>query len=330
VQTILPAHSDSAPFDPPNVVPTARGGADFAAGPSTPPPKYFDFTSDVEWCELLLDIVATANSGGGTIRLELDRARASATMAALSVHALVDRLAQYTDAPFDDIAIPMPANATNGTMDIAVGPAEFPISFRRSAPRAAASRLDQSESVFSTGKFYFRRGDHSMPGTSADLQAFFLQKLDCLRRRWLRRIRRVILSPIETATATRRREKTTVPPGPVENLQPVRIVTDPAAPALQPQHVDRLFPWRQKDLVHELNQRLGRRVLTTYDIQAVRRQHNLDARPDFVFHLPGAGRRYSPAVADWMMDEYARNPAFFQKAHAADQAMLRLRRQKPR
>src|SRR5829696_7649488 len=31
--------------------------------------------------------------------------------------------------------------------------------------------------------------------------------------------------------------------GTLVNLQPVRIVTDPGAPALQPQDVDRLYPW---------------------------------------------------------------------------------------
>jgi hypothetical protein len=112
--------------------------------------------------------------------------------------------------------------------------------------------------------------------------------------------------------------------------QPVRIVTDPAAPALQPPDVDRLYPWRQKDLVGELNRSLGRRMLNSYDIQAVRRHHQLDARPDFVFHLPGAGRRYSPAVADWIMGEYTRNAEFFREARAADQEVLKLRRQKPR
>jgi hypothetical protein len=114
------------------------------------------------------------------------------------------------------------------------------------------------------------------------------------------------------------------------NLQPVRIVTDPDAPALQPQDVDHLYPWRQKDLLHELNSRLGRRVLNSYDIQAVRRQHHLDERPDFIFNLPGAGRRYSPTVAEWMMDEYARNPEFFRQSRAADHEVMKLRRQKPK
>lgn len=114
------------------------------------------------------------------------------------------------------------------------------------------------------------------------------------------------------------------------NLQPVRIVADPEAPALQPQDVDRLYPWRQKDLLRELNARLGRRYLNSYDIQAVRRQHRLDEHPDFVFNLPGAGRRYSPAVAEWIMEQHARDPEFFHRARAADHEIMKLRRRKPK
>jgi hypothetical protein len=114
------------------------------------------------------------------------------------------------------------------------------------------------------------------------------------------------------------------------NLQPVRIVTDPNAPALQPQDVDRLYPWRQKDLLRELNRRLGRRMLTSYDIQAIRRQHHLDDRPDFIFNLPGAGRRYSPAIADWIMQEQTRDPEFFRRVRLADHDLMAARRRKPR
>jgi hypothetical protein len=114
------------------------------------------------------------------------------------------------------------------------------------------------------------------------------------------------------------------------NLKPVRIVTDPSAPALQPQDVDRLYPWRQKDLLRELNGRLGGRLLNSYDIQAVRRQHRLDEHPDFVFNLPGAGRRYSPAAAEWIMEQHAADPEFFHRARDADHEIMKLRRQKPR
>ena len=83
-------------------------------------------------------------------------------------------------------------------------------------------------------------------------------------------------------------------------------------------------------MLGELNARLGPRVLTTYDIQAVRRHHRLDERPEFIFHLPGAGRRYSLAAADWFIERHARDSEFFKTARAADQEMLKLRRQKPK
>ncbi len=135
--------------------------------------------------------------------------------------------------------------------------------------------------------------------------------------------------PIEAAAALKIGTKSPLPTG-AEAIHPVRFTTDPDAPVLQPPDVSRLYPWRQKDLLGELNSRLGRRALTTYDVQAVRRQHRLDERPDFVFHLPGAGRRYSPAAADWFIEQYQRDPEFFRKARATDQEMLKLRRKKPR
>jgi hypothetical protein len=140
---------------------------------------------------------------------------------------------------------------------------------------------------------------------------------------------RMFLAPIVSTMPERRQSKSASEAG-ITNLKPVRIVTDPSAPALQPQDVDRLYPWRQKDLLRELNGRLGWRMLNSYDIQAVRRQHHLDEHPDFVFNLPGAGRRYSPAAAEWIMDQYAGDPEFFHRARDADHEIMKLRRRKPK
>jgi hypothetical protein len=141
---------------------------------------------------------------------------------------------------------------------------------------------------------------------------------------------KVFLARIESAVPKSVGSKLGAKNGAAPNLQPVRIVTDPAAPALQPQDVDRLYPWRQKDLLRELNGRLGRRFLNSYDIQAIRRQHRLDEHPDFVFNLPGAGRRYSPAAAEWIMEQHARDPDFFRQARTADHEIMKLRHRKPK
>jgi hypothetical protein len=184
---------------------------------------------------------------------------------------------------------------------------------------------------FVAGAFYFWHDGKSEPATSGDFQAFIERRLDEVRQLWSKEIGRVLSRPLRPMRRKNRTRRTSnAPGGPIANLQPVRIVNDASAPALQPQHVDQLYPWRQKEIVAELNRRLGRRAVTTYDLQAVRRQHQLDERPEFVFHLPGAGRRYSPAAADWMLAQYTAEPEFFTRAHAADQSMLRQRRKTPR
>jgi hypothetical protein len=141
---------------------------------------------------------------------------------------------------------------------------------------------------------------------------------------------RVFSAWIESAVPNSVESKVGAKNGGPANLRPVRIVSDPEAPALQPQDVDRLYPWRQKDLLRELNARLGRRYLNSYDIQAVRRQHGLDEHPEFVFNLPGAGRRYSPPAAEWIMEQYTRDPEFFHRAREADHELMKLRRRKPK
>jgi hypothetical protein len=293
----------------------------------------FDPGSELAWCELLRDIVAVANSGGGVVRLSLAQSTAGHNGAGLiSAEGIRQRLSEVADSGIESLTVRMPAIA-NDMLEIVVGPAAAPIGFKRTASCDTAGRLADKRPAFTAGQFFFRRGDRSVAGSSADIDQFYSRKLSRLRRHWMRGIRQVLSRSIEpdaAAAANQSARRGNEISSASEALHPVRIVSDPAAPALQPQYVDRLYPWRQKELMEELNHRLGRRMLTTYDVQAVRRQHNLDERPDFVFHLPGAGRRYSPAVADWIMNQVADDTEFFQRAHAADQAMLRLRRQRPR
>jgi hypothetical protein len=254
--------------------------------------------NDGDWQTLIRDIAALANSGGGQIRVASN----------IDEHELRRRLLHETQGEFADIAIhPLP-QAEDAALVLTVGPALIPIS------------------LLSSG-FYFRHGERSEPATSADMRTFIERLLRRVQRRWLQRVRRIMSRPV-TSLLEQRQPK--LARKGAENLQPVRIVTDPDAPALHPQDVDRLYPWRQKDLLRELNARLGRRLLNSYDIQAVRRQHKLDEHPEFVFNLPGAGRRYSPATAEWIMDEFSRDAEFFQSARTADHELMKLRRQKPR
>lgn len=250
------------------------------------------------WRDLLRDITAIANSGGGEIALQ-------------ETFAESELRRQLEHAGFADVPVKLTNHSGGDSAIIVIGPAKSPIDF--------------------DGVAYFRHGNRSEPASASDLKSALRRLLARVRRRWLREIRRVINAPLldlEGPALKRGIARSTLHD--YANLQPVRIVTDPNAPPLHPQDVDRLYPWRQKDLIAEINSRLGRRMLNSYDIQAVRRHHRLDERPDFVFNLPGAGRRYSPAAADWMMDQYGRDPEFFRNARTADRELMKLRCHKPR
>ena len=207
-----------------------------------------------------------------------------------------------------------------------------PIVFIKAGYEIDAADPSRRTEVFAAGSFYTQHDGRIEPGTSADLRAMFKQLLRRVRRRWLAGIRQVIMRPIDFDMRRRREDKDSrrKTGGAQAVLRPVRIVTDPSAPALQPQDVDRLYPWRQKDLLRELNHRLGRRTLNSYDIQAVRRQHGSTSarvclqsarcRPAL---QPGGDRMDYRAVA-------SATRVFFQEARAADHEMMKLRRQKPR
>jgi hypothetical protein len=288
--------------------------------------RAFDQSSQRDWCELIRDIAAMANTGGGDILL-----RVPPETGAVTRGDVLGRLGGFSDSTFDDIELRPVDSSQPAVVRIAVGRSLFPIVFTKPGCYVDPNEVESRIEAFAAGSVYFWHEGKSIPGGTGDLRDSFERLLRRVRRRWLRGIRRVLTTHIDSVdlTTAARKDAKSKKSAPA-NLQPVRITTDPDAPALQPQDVERLYPWRQKDLLSELNARIGRRALTTYDIQAVRRQHQLDGRPDFVFHLPGAGRRYSPATADWFMEQQGRDPEFFAKARAADQTMLKLRRQKPR
>jgi hypothetical protein len=264
--------------------------------------------------DILRDIVAIANSGGGRLVVAGDLKHAEITTL----------LASATQSEFADVRV----SKVPGGSAIEVGSAEYPLCFQSPVHLS----MQQQEGATQPTVYVWRDG-RAEPATTADMWAFYRRS----RRRFIRQlIRGVRQSPIGGVLAapaeadSLRGAHQPVKASPVAQPQPVRIVMDPAAPALHPQDVERLYPLRQTDLVKVLNRHFGRRFVNGYDIQAVRRQHRLDERPDFIFHLPGAGRRYSHAAAEWIASQFEADAQFFRQARAADQETLKLRRRKPR
>ena len=143
---------------------------------------------------------------------------------------------------------------------------------------------------------------------------FRSRQLDATRRLWLANIRQVMHAPdraevaiIETAERDEEGRPTLI-----------RLTTDPHAPLYGQVDPDRSHPYRQKEVIREVNARLDGAVVNAFDVLSVRRVHAIseETRPEFV-HVPKFGSpQYSDAFVDWLVEQDARDPNFFENAKA--------------
>ena len=255
--------------------------------------------SEADWVELIKDVVALANSGGGVIVFE-------GPAPGLNRAALRDALARYARTDFDDYEVVEVSRDGRTAPVVLVGPADdAPIAFTREGRYVDEAGREQV--AFTRGAVFFRHGGKSGPATNEDLRAYVEQRVRSLRRRWFGDIRRVMTEAEGPQIA-------------------VRLTADPDAPVYGQIDADRSHPYRQKEVVREVNARLPEGVtITPYDVLSVRRVHGIDeeSHPEFA-HIPKFGTtQYSDAFVDWLVAQFERDPEFFDAAKAEYRASRR-------
>jgi len=261
----------------------------------------FDPQAPGVWLELVRDVAAIANSGGGVVVLHGE----------VEEEQLHEELARYAEPEFESFEVRDIKRAGRPATAIVVeGVANTPLVFSRTGRYRNA---DGDEHVaFARGGLYFRHGAKSEPATGADVRDFIKRQLDATRSQWLANIRQVMHAPdgaevavIETAERDDEGRPTLI-----------RLTTDPHAPLYGQVDPDRSHPYRQKEVIREANERLVGVRVNAFDVLSVRRVHAIseETRPEFV-HVPKFGSpQYSDAFADWLVGEYERDPGFFSKA----------------
>jgi hypothetical protein len=171
---------------------------------------------------------------------------------------------------------------------------------------------------------YFRHGAKSEAATGVDVRDFIRRQLDATRTQWLANIRQVMHAPdgaevavVETAERDEEGRPTLI-----------RLTKDPHAPLYGQVDPDHSHPYRQKEVINEVNSRLGDGTVNAFDVLSVRRVHQVseETRPEFV-HVPKFGSpQYSDAFVDWLVGEQQHDPQFFAKAKSAYLATRRRRR----
>lgn len=277
-----------------------------------------DTGSPQDWCEVIKDIVAIANSGGGIILVGVHNTGSPVDsditgLLSLDPAAVADKIFSYTSTSFADVQIAELHKASKPVAGIRIGPAEMPVVFTRPGTYAIAN--GKQASAFSKGTVYFRHGAKSEPGTTEDLRSFFERLVARVRKEWMRGVRKVVHAPPGYSVAM-------LPPeirdSDAPTATPIRIVDDPSAPGYRIVNADKTHPYRQKELVEVLNERLpaGMRV-NSFDIQCIRNVHKIDSNSNF-FHRPRFGSpQYSEKLVEWLLKKTREDRRFFRKARRA-------------
>jgi len=81
---------------------------------------------------------------------------------------------------------------------------------------------------------------------------------------------------------------------------------------------DRLYPFRQTELLKKLAERLGKpKAVSGHDLQCVRRAHAIDDDPNFTHQAQYLPRKYSDSFLDWLVEQVVADPLFFHNARDA-------------
>jgi hypothetical protein len=223
---------------------------------------------------------------------------------------VVEELAAYVGERFEGIDV---VEATKGGHRLAA----IQVAERTGSPllfERAGTCVDpdgQEREVFARGTTYFRHGARSRPALARDIARFAAREEKRIRRDMIRNLRRVSAAPTGSQVLV-------VPPSsaPATSLERVRLVDDPAAPAVALADFDVTHPHRQTEVIASVNARIGDELVNSHTILSVRRVHDTDRREEF-FHKPRFGSpQYSEAFIDWVVASFHADPAFFEDSKA--------------
>lgn len=286
-----------------------------------------DINSSHDWAEIIKDIVAMANSGGGYLLIgvhddgSLSQCDVSALLA-FDLAKVTDKIAKYTNEQFSDLQIIEADRGCTKIAVIVVNGVKVPMVFTKSGDYTVH---DKQKVAFAQGTLYFRHGSKSEPANHRDIEKCIEREVERNRKYWLGGIRKVVKAPVES--------RISVLPAVVNDVgavslnvaesqnaaATVRLTDNPNAPIAFKMDTNKTHPYRLRHVAKIVTERLnGKRVVTTGDIQHVRQAHNIDnSNLNYIFkpNFKGLSPQYSESFIDWVVSEYEKDNAFFTKAY---------------
>jgi hypothetical protein len=231
-----------------------------------------------------------------------------------------DQVHKYTGSHFSEFQLHDVQRGAKTVAAMIIGATDAPLVFARAGTYRKASGKEVS--AFQTGTFYVRHGAKSEPATTEDLEKFIERRLETVRRAGLGGIRKVITAPGDSEVMVYR----TTERDEEGRAKTIRVTDDPEAAVFGRVDANVTHPYRQTEVVAEVNKRLkGKEIANPSWIQAVRKAHGIGAssHPLFCYKPRWSSQQYSDAFVDWMVKEYRRDSDFFQIARQKAYEMRR-------
>jgi hypothetical protein len=289
--------------------------------------KYIDFKGALDfsephaWCEIVKDIVAMANSGGGVLLIGLNNTGDPTgfdPQPVLDMDAAVvtDRIEKYTGVQFDGFSVSEETKKGNRLAAILVEGVSVPIVFTK--PGTYAISDQKQKTAFSVGTVYFRHGAKSEPGNTDDLRNAIERQLESIRQSWLKGVRKVVKAPPGSQVYTFP-SGVDVRESAAPDAMAMRIVDDSDAPAYRKLDYDQTHPFRQKGAIVEINKKLaGRTTVNSFDIQCINRVYAMLGQ-DHLCHCPKfSSPQYSREYVAWVINQYEQDKGFFENTRKKD------------
>lgn len=280
----------------------------------------FDHKKTGDWCEIIKDFIAIANTGGGTIIVGVaDDGGPSLfdtdPLAKLDPAVVTDKVKSYAGVDFADFRLRFVKRGNKTAFAFLIGRAAIPIVFTNPGEYQVDGK---NKTVFARGTLFFRHGAKSEPANSHDLKEAFGREVGRVREEWLENVRKVVEAPPGARIIVDEGAGAAAPPIKHGRGEKVRLTHDPAAEVVRVIDPNETHPYRQKEVVARLRGELPAGVsITGFDIQAVRTVYSLDSEPSYVYRPKFGSRQYSEAFAQWVLEQVAANPEFFTQARAA-------------
>jgi schlafen family protein len=263
--------------------------------------REFDVGSTEAWCNVIKDVVAMANSGGGIVVFGLENDGTSCTLDHTTLLAydtadITNKILKYTNYQFSEIEIVEVARGGKTHAAFLISPTDIPIVFTKPGEYETADK--RKKSAFTQGTIYFRHGSKSEPGNRDDLA------------RW--REREIVeTGPEETVTVI---SSSAMSPK-YGSIVKAAVTNDPTAVRVAPSNAEEIWPYRQVDVIREVNKRLGEKVINPFDITCLKSNLEIFKKhPEYAYKPHSmTSPQYSDAFVEWLVDQHKKNKNFFKK-----------------